>query len=228
MDFNTAYEAFLSKHRISREGERLRRLNEGHGHLEKLILENVWWPAIGHFDDLHPEYEVSDFRDGARFLDFAWLPGPIRLNIEGDGFDTHARKVTLSGFDDDRIRQNHLIIDGWKVLRFSHNMVKERPRLCQQMLLQFMGTIYGMRTADDGAKARLSSEEKEIVRHALRVRQPMHPKDVSQLLHVEAQKARKLLHGLVKKEVLMPAGSGMRRINTYRLTPSVKLDDLDL
>ncbi|MFC5407431.1 hypothetical protein [Cohnella soli] len=82
MDFNATYEQWLSMHRNLRYGERLRRLEEGHGYLEKLILENVWWPAVGHFDHLHPEYEVFDFRDGTRFLDFAWLPGPIRLNIE--------------------------------------------------------------------------------------------------------------------------------------------------
>ncbi|MEQ4484399.1 hypothetical protein [Cohnella silvisoli] len=139
MDFNTAYEAFLEKHRKARKGERLRRLIEGHGFLEKLILENVWWPAIGHFDHLHPEYEVSDFRDGTRFLDYAFLPGVVRLNIEGDGLETHARKISLAGFDDDRIRQNHLILDGWKVLRFTHNRVKERPRLCQQMLFAVHG-----------------------------------------------------------------------------------------
>ncbi|MCD9020396.1 DNA-binding response regulator [Cohnella silvisoli] len=228
MDFNTAYEAFLEKHRKARKGERLRRLIEGHGFLEKLILENVWWPAIGHFDHLHPEYEVSDFRDGTRFLDYAFLPGVVRLNIEGDGLETHARKISLSGFDDDRIRQNHLILDGWKVLRFTHNMLKERPRLCQQMLLQFMGTIYGKQSAGGFSGIRLSPEEREILRLAFRLRlvKPMRPKDVAELLQVEGQKARKLLHGLIDKEYLLPAGKGTHRINAFLLSPKAKWDDL--
>lgn len=143
MDFDTAYEAFMSKHRRLRKGRRLKRLIEGHGYLEKLILRNIWWPAIGHFDDLHPEYEVSDFRDGTRFLDFAWLPGPIKLDVEGDGRESHGTKASKEDFSDDRNRQNHLVIDDWKVLRFSHDSVKEQPRMCQQILQQFMGRYFG-------------------------------------------------------------------------------------
>ncbi|MCD9025894.1 hypothetical protein [Cohnella silvisoli] len=93
----------------------------------------------------------------------------VRLNIEGDGLETHARKISLSGLDDDRIRQNHLILDGWKVLRFTHNRIKERPRLCQQMLLQFVGTIYGKQSAGGFSGIRLSPEEREILRLAFRL-----------------------------------------------------------
>ncbi|MFC5402162.1 DNA-binding response regulator [Cohnella soli] len=225
MDFNTAYTQWLSKHRSLRQGERLRRLDEGHGYLEKLILENVWWPAVGHFDDLHPEYEVFDFRDGTRFLDFAWLPGTVKLDIEGDGFDTHARKISLTGFDDDRIRQNHLVIDEWKVLRFTHNMVNERPRLCQQMLQQFIGAVYGKRGLSERATNRLNSEERDIIRLTLRIRQTVSPADVCKLLDVEAQKARKLLRGLVAKGVFVAAGAGQQRIHAYRLSQTVQLED---
>ncbi|MCY9697783.1 hypothetical protein [Paenibacillus alginolyticus] len=66
-DFEKAHEAFLAKHISMRGGERLKRLKEGHGHAEKLFLEQIWWSAFGHFQDLHPEYEIKDFRDGTRF-----------------------------------------------------------------------------------------------------------------------------------------------------------------
>lgn len=71
MEFEEAYNEFISEHASRRKGERLRRLTEGHAHGEKMFLERVWWPAFGHFQQLHPEYEVYDFRDGSRFLDFA-------------------------------------------------------------------------------------------------------------------------------------------------------------
>lgn len=67
-----ALDHFLANHLANREGERYRRLQEGHGHAEQLFLQQVWWPAFGGFTDLHPEYEVKDFRDGTRFLDFAF------------------------------------------------------------------------------------------------------------------------------------------------------------
>jgi hypothetical protein len=37
-------------------------LERGHAHGEKLFLQNVWWPMFSHFDHLHPEYEVLDWR----------------------------------------------------------------------------------------------------------------------------------------------------------------------
>ncbi|MFC5407432.1 hypothetical protein [Cohnella soli] len=140
------------------------------------------------------------------------------LEHRSDGFDSHARKISLTGFDDDRIRQNHLVIDGWKVLRYTHNMVKERPRLCQQMLQQFIGTVYGKRGLGEQTRGRLSSEEKDIVRLALQLRRPVAPIDVRRLLDVESQKARRLLRGLLAKGTFVAAGNGQRRVHAYRLS----------
>jgi hypothetical protein len=164
LDFIEAYHTFLREHARSRQGERFRRLTEGHGFAEKLFAEQVWWPAFGNFDDLHPEYEISDFRDGSRFLDFAWLRNTVRLAIEIDGFGPHSQKISRSQFSDQWMRQNHLIIDGWKVVRlFSYDDVKERPRMCEQLIQQFMGKWFGHKPV---YHKRISSEEKEIIRLA--------------------------------------------------------------
>jgi hypothetical protein len=64
--FEKSYEVFLQEHYAMRNGERLRRLKEGHGHAELLFLKQVWWKALGEFQYLHPEYEVKDFRDSTR------------------------------------------------------------------------------------------------------------------------------------------------------------------
>ncbi|WP_308861957.1 hypothetical protein [Paenibacillus radicis (ex Xue et al. 2023)] len=64
--FKKEYGLFIRKQAEGRSGEYLRRLQEGHGHAERSFLEHVWWPAIGNFDYLHPEYEVHDFKDGTR------------------------------------------------------------------------------------------------------------------------------------------------------------------
>jgi hypothetical protein len=89
LDFANAYNELITEHIQCRHGERLRRLTDGHGFAEKLLLEQVWWPAFRNFDNLHPEYEISDFRDGSRFLDFAFLRSSIRLAIEIDGYGPH-------------------------------------------------------------------------------------------------------------------------------------------
>ncbi|HTG71023.1 MAG TPA: hypothetical protein VL921_17325 [Candidatus Udaeobacter sp.] len=74
MSFQASYENWLEMHLKKRKGESRRRLEQGHAHAEKLFLEKVWYPAFHELDGLHPEYEVDDFRDGTRFLDFstAW------------------------------------------------------------------------------------------------------------------------------------------------------------
>ncbi|MFC5528973.1 DNA-binding response regulator [Cohnella yongneupensis] len=218
MDFHTAYEAFINKHRKLRTGRRLTRLIEGHGYLEKLVLQNIWWPAIGNFDHLHPEYEVSDFRDGTRFLDFAWLPGPIKLNVEGDGHETHGNKISKENFSDERLRQNHLVIDDWKVLRFSHDSVKDQPRMCQQLLQQFMGKFFGSLR---NPAVMVSLEEREILRLAFRLGGVVCPVEVCILLRIEQQTARKRLHGLLEKGLLEPVSPSNRRVARYRVTKSI-------
>ncbi|WP_326075629.1 hypothetical protein [Paenibacillus alba] len=95
-----AVDSFLSGHLARRSGERYRRLKEGHGHAEKTFLLHVWWPAFGNFKDLHPEYEVKDFRDGLRFLDFAYLRPPLKLAIEIDGYAAHSSQMSRTQFSD--------------------------------------------------------------------------------------------------------------------------------
>lgn len=123
MNFKRAHAEFIKFHSCRRRGERLRRLREGHGHAERRFLERVWWPTFGHLHFLHPEYEIADFHDGNRFLDFAFLRGRIRLAIEVDGYGAHVSKPSRRQFADQLDRQNHLILDGWALLRFSYDQV---------------------------------------------------------------------------------------------------------
>lgn len=104
------YEQWLADQRKARKGEALRRLNEGHGHSEKLFAQEVWWPAIGNFDFLHAEYEVANFRDGNYYLDHAYIRPPYIMDWEVDDFSSHGKNITRRGFDYDRDRQNHLML----------------------------------------------------------------------------------------------------------------------
>jgi hypothetical protein len=212
ISFEAAYSAWMEEHIKANNGERLRRLKEGHGHAEKLFLENVWWPAFGHFHHLVPEYEVHDFKDGHRYLDFAYIRGGFRVCIEIDGYGPHWRDASRWQFADQLMRQNHLIIDGWKVLRFAYDDILEKPRRCQQIVQQLLGRWLG--EGETGAE--LSAEEKEIVRLALRKNEPLTPCDVGAQLGICNKYARKLLRLLVMKKILSPA-SGSNRIRSYRL-----------
>jgi hypothetical protein len=55
-------------------------------------------------------------------LDFLW-PGD-NLIVETDGYETHG---TRQAFERDRERDRRLVIDGWRVVRFTWLQVKRRP-----------------------------------------------------------------------------------------------------
>jgi len=62
MSFHTEHEKWISDHLKRRKGERLDALKRGHGYGNQLFVERIWWPLAGHFQGLHPEYEVKDWR----------------------------------------------------------------------------------------------------------------------------------------------------------------------
>jgi very-short-patch-repair endonuclease len=56
------------------------------------------------------------------FIDVAY-PDEM-LAIEGDGFGVHSEREQ---FETDRHRQNALVLDGWRVLRFTWRQIRPRP-----------------------------------------------------------------------------------------------------
>lgn len=213
MGFRETHTKWLSDHLERRQGERERRLKEGHGHAEKAFVEKVWWPAFGHFRELHPEYEVTDFKDGFRYLDFAYLRSGFRLAIEIDGYGPHLRNIGRDRFSDQCRRQNDLILDGWKVLRFTYDDVNENPRYCQQTLHQFMGRWLG----EGDSSLQVDYHERELLRQFLRSGRPLTPGDICQTMGVENKTARKWLRQLSEKQWIQPA-SGSARVRSYRLS----------
>ncbi len=53
-----------------------------------------------------------------RYLDLAWPD--VKVAVEFDGFVPHS---TRRVFDDDRVRQNHLVADRWTVFRVTKTML---------------------------------------------------------------------------------------------------------
>jgi len=215
MNFDEAYEEFITEHCKRRSGERLRRLREGHGHAEKLFLSTVWWPMFHQFSHLHPEYEIHDYKDGYRYLDYAYIQPHFRIAIEIDGFGPHWRNISSWQFDDHCQRQNHLVIDGWYVIRVTYNQIKEKPRLCQQTIQQ----LFGRWLVSSTSMNELTIFERETIRLAVRSTKPITPKDISFQLGIGVDYAQRLLRGLVHKQWLQPA-SGNVRIRSYGLHPS--------
>jgi very-short-patch-repair endonuclease len=217
MGFEEEYQAFLNAHLQARTGERLRRLQEGHKQAEMLFLKHVWWPLFYQFKYLHPEYEVDDFKDGKRYLDFAYIRPAIRICFEVDGYGPHLKNISRWQFSDSLERQNQLVIDGWTVIRFSYNQVNEKPRRCQQIVQQ----VIGRRLGDELDQTSLPFIEKEVLRLVIRKGEDISPTEVEEYLKLSDKTVKKVLSQLVEKRMLIPA-SGTKRIRSYRLGDQVK------
>lgn len=210
--FEMAYASFINEHLNRRTGERKGRLLRGHNYAEKLLLENVWWPVFGSFENLHPEYEIRDWNRKSQFLDFAFLPPFGKFGIECDGFQSHVREMDRERFSYSLNRDTFLTGIGWKMIHFSFDDVQQRPEVCRMLLQLVIGSHYIKKVETIS----LHVIEKEILRLAWRLEGRVRPKDVTDLLKIDFRTSRSWLRSLVDKGMLEPKGKG-GKIRSYEL-----------
>lgn len=212
MKFAQAYEQFIQT-QIAAEtnGRRRERLEKGLGHGEMEFLRTIWYPVVGHFDHLYPEWEVRDFMNGYRYLDLAYMPGDARGVIEVQGYGSHARDIEAWRFKDLCMRHCHLALDGWVVMPIAYPSITESPKQCQQLVLSFIGKF-----VSTGVPHELSWLESETLRFARGLLRPFTPTELSAHLKVSTRHARTLLHNLADRKLLI-AVSGNERVRTYKL-----------
>ncbi|WP_151733590.1 DUF559 domain-containing protein [Paenibacillus tengchongensis] len=219
MLFEAAHEQFISRHIAARAaGERQDRLVRGHRHAETLFLRNVWWPLQGHFDGLHPEYEVADWRGRSYFADFAWLPGYTRLLIEIKGFSSHVRDMDRRKFSNELNRETFLYAMGYQVISFAYDDVEQQPEQCIHLLRMVMSRYEPSRAPVSQALLM----EQETIRLAVRLARPIRPIDVKQHFSIDYKPAVRTLRELCAKGWLRPAQRGNgERIVSYELVHGV-------
>ncbi|ANY67756.1 transcriptional regulator [Paenibacillus sp. BIHB 4019] len=190
---------------------RLELLHKGLGHGTQEFLRHVWFPAVGHFNHLLPEWEVRDFSNGYRYLDLAYMPGGAKGGIEIQGYGPHARDLDVRRFKDLCRRHCLLSLDGWTFLPIAYPSIVDEPKQCQQLVLAFIGKFI----ATD-VPSTLSWLEAETVRFARRLLRPISPLELASHLRVSDRQARRILHELVKLQI-MDIASGQLRARTYKL-----------
>ncbi|MFC5468363.1 DNA-binding response regulator [Cohnella suwonensis] len=213
--FEADYGKWLEQQLFRCEGERARRLKGGLGHAEKEMLIQVWWPAFGKLRHLQPEYEVTDFLEGKRFIDLAYIRPPIKIAFEIDGFGPHLQRISRDQFSNQWVRQMHLLNNDWIVVRISYDDVRQRPRLWQQLIQQMMWRLFG--ESAEGAFETVSAAEKEIVRLAIRLGRPLKLPDVQLTVPCGYRMARATMDKLVRRQWFQSEGGGVRRMHSWRL-----------
>ncbi|SET00246.1 hypothetical protein SAMN05216389_104126 [Oceanobacillus limi] len=210
--FKEAFNDWLQKNINEEKNHRRREILEkglGHGTVEFLRL--IWYPTIGNFDYLYPEWEVRDFNNGYRYLDLAYMPRDAKGGIEIQGYGPHARDLDVRRFKDLCWRHSLLTLDGWTFLPIAYLSIKDEPKQCQQLILSFIGNFISTK-----APSHLSWLEAETVRFSRRMLRPITPLELAKHLRISDRHSRKILHQLVEQQILVVA-SGKQRARTYKL-----------
>ncbi|MBM7568546.1 DUF559 domain-containing protein [Paenibacillus sacheonensis] len=217
MTFEQAHGAFLELHLERRDGERRGRLERGHREAEKLFCRQVWWPMFGQFDDLHPDFEVLDWRGLAYFCDFAWLAPAVKLIIEIKGFVPHVRDMDRQKYCNELNRETFLAAMGYQVVSFAYDDVAHRPELCITLLRMLLGRYQtqALPVASAGV------HEKEIIRLAYTLARPLRTIDVKRHLRLNYRTVVRSLALLCDHGMLAPvAGTDGKRVVRYELQPN--------
>ncbi|MBB3112067.1 hypothetical protein FHS18_004145 [Paenibacillus phyllosphaerae] len=64
LSYSEMIQRWLESTKRNQSKENRSRLAAGLGYAERLFIERVWLPAFNKLDNLHPEYEIKDFKDG--------------------------------------------------------------------------------------------------------------------------------------------------------------------
>lgn len=223
MNFEEAHAVWMQSHLERRSGERKGRLERGHRHGEKLFLRNVWWPLRGNLDDLHPEYEISDWRGRPYFADLAWLPGSSKILLEIKGYGPHVRDMDRQKYCEELNRELFMQGLGFKVLSFAYDDVADRPDLCMALLRVVLSRHQPGQPAVDLR----TRTEREIILLAIQLARFIRPKDIEQHMALNHRTAVRYLQSLTQKGWLRPIPcSKGQKILKYELVKS-HLDDLD-
>lgn len=79
-------------------------------------------------------YQHDAFGDGSTFIDFAFVPQKVAVEVKGLKDRLNPKKLT-----DDFEREHRLSAAGWIVLSFTWNQIVKRPKYVADTILQVLG-----------------------------------------------------------------------------------------
>jgi superfamily II DNA or RNA helicase len=99
---------------------------------------------------LAPEFAVEDIYGGGRFIDFALQTVDERVAFEIDGLTWHIPDAErIAGYEDQLLRQNSLVHQGWRVFRWTDRQIADEPESVKEQLALFLERIPGLLAFDD-------------------------------------------------------------------------------
>ncbi|KWX78208.1 hypothetical protein SAMN05216191_11597 [Paenibacillus jilunlii] len=223
MGFQEEYSIWLKGHTDRRKGERRDRLERGHGHGERMFLEKVWWPLMGSLQNLHPEYEVADWRGRPYFVDFVWKPGQVKFAFEVKGYGPHVQNMDRTRYRQELNRETFLQIAGYRVVSIPYDDLDGSPQLTISLIRSLVAPfISGINVV--GQFTRL---EREMIRLAVSRDGMIRPVDLGKELGINLRTVRNTLQALCAKGRLRPVSTKSgSRVYRYEVIYSFSDDQL--
>jgi hypothetical protein len=216
--FEQAYTEWFNRHVSEARGERRRRLLKKFGFGEKLLLLQAWWPAVGNFDYLIPEFEFVDIFGNHYFIDLAYVRKPDPTALESDSFGSHARDVDRDQFSHNLDRQNEIVLSNWNILRLATDKLKDNPVACQNVIRRMLVIWYG---EESPIMDKLNIYQRELVRRVTRSAEPLSIQEACTILGKKEKFTRTQLHSLLELDLLESAILGEReRVHYFKLKNS--------
>ncbi len=99
---------------------------------------------------LVPEHPVEDIYGNSRYIDFALKTNEEKIAFEIDGLVWHVPDAErIAKYEDDLLRQNSLIHQGWHVFRWTDRQIADESEQIKEQLLLFLERIPGLLEFDD-------------------------------------------------------------------------------
>lgn len=219
MAFNKAHETWIRKHLRNRKGEGRDRLKRGHGHGEKLFLTKVWWPLYGDLNNLHPEYEVADWRGMKFFIDLLYVHSGVRIAFEIKGYGPHVEQADRTKYRRELNRELFLQGLGYTVVSIAYDELENNTDLIKTMVkLVIQYRVEEVTQSNTG----YSKTERDIMKLAVQQNGVLYPMDIVRSLEISSNTARKYMKLLVEKEKFRPYNQdGQKRVKKYLFIGSV-------